>query len=62
MMLRMESLSLEVLWNCGDVALKDVVSRHGGDRLTVDLGISEIINLNDSMIHWRLQRASWKVT
>jgi len=33
-----ESLSLEVLKNCGDVALRDVVSGHGGDRLGVGLG------------------------
>ena len=30
-----ESLSLEVLKNRGDVALRDVVSRHGGDGLMV---------------------------
>ena len=30
------SPSLEVLKNCGDVALRDVVSGHGGDRLGLD--------------------------
>ena len=30
-----ESLSLEVFKNRGDVALRDVVSRHGGDGLMV---------------------------
>ena len=33
-----DSLSLEVLKNCGDVALRDVVSGHGGDGLVVGLG------------------------
>jgi len=33
-----ESPSLEVLKNCGDVALRDVVSGHGGDGLVVGLG------------------------
>ena len=28
-----DSLSLEVLKNCGDVALRDVVSEHGGGEL-----------------------------
>jgi len=32
-----ESLSLEVFKNCVDVALRDVVSGHGGDGLTVGL-------------------------
>ena len=32
------SPSLEVLKNCGDVALRDVVSGHGGDGLVVGLG------------------------
>lgn len=30
-----ESSSLEVVKNCVDVALKNVVSRHGGDSLAV---------------------------
>ena len=34
----MESLSLEVFRKHGDVALRDVVSGHGGDRLMVGLG------------------------
>ena len=33
----MESLSLQVFKNCGDVALRDMVSGHGGDGLTVGL-------------------------
>ena len=33
-----QSLSLEVLKNRVDVALKDVVSRRGGGRLMVGLG------------------------
>ena len=45
-----ESLSLEVLKNCGDVALRDVVSGHGGDGLEVGLGdLRVLFNLNDSM-------------
>ena len=32
-----ESPSLEVFKNYGDVALRDVVSRHGGDGSTVGL-------------------------
>ena len=32
-----ESPSLKVLKNCGDVALKDMVSGHGGDGLAVGL-------------------------
>ena len=34
----MESLSLEVLKNRVDVALRDVVSGHGGDGLAVGVG------------------------
>ena len=34
----MGSLSLEVFMNCGDVALGDMVSEHGGDGLMVGLG------------------------
>jgi len=32
-----ESLTLEVFKNCGDVALRDVVSGHGGGELVVGL-------------------------
>jgi len=32
-----ESLSLEVLKNSVDVALRDMVSGHGGDELAVEL-------------------------
>jgi len=31
------SLSLEVFKNCGDVALKDLISGHGGNGLVVGL-------------------------
>ena len=34
----MESLSLAVFKKCADVALRDVVSGHGGDGLMVGLG------------------------
>ena len=34
----MESPSLEVFTKCADVALKDMVSGHGGGGLTVELG------------------------
>ena len=45
-----ESPSLEVFKNCGDVALRDVVSGHGGDGLEVGLGdLRVLFNLNDSM-------------
>ena len=33
-----ESPSLEVFRSCGDVTLRDVVSRHGGDGSMVGLG------------------------
>ena len=33
-----ESPFLEVFKNCGDVALRDMASRHGGDGLMVGLG------------------------
>ena len=33
-----ESLSLVVFKNCGYVALNDMVSRHGGGGLGLDLG------------------------
>ena len=45
-----ESLSLEVFKNHGDVALKDVVSEHGGEGLGLDLVLEVFSNLNDSMI------------
>ena len=41
-----ESPSMEVLRNHGDVAPRDVVSEHGGDGLMVGLVFS---SLNDSM-------------
>jgi len=34
-----DSLTLEVLKNCGDVALRDVVSEHGGGGLGLGLMI-----------------------
>jgi len=34
-----ESPSLEVLKHCGDVALRDVVSGHGGGGLMAGLGV-----------------------
>jgi len=45
-----ESLSLEVFKNHGDVALKDVVSEHGGEGLGLDLVLEVFSNLNDSII------------
>lgn len=33
---------LEVFQNCGDEALKDVISGHSGDGLGLDLGIVEV--------------------
>jgi len=33
-----QSPSLEVFKNCGDVTLRDVVCGHGGDGLTAGLG------------------------
>ena len=45
-----ESLSLEVSRNRVDVALRDMVSGHGGDGLRLDLVILEFFfNLNGSM-------------
>ena len=47
----LESLSLEVLKNHADVALRDMVSGHGGDVLIVGLDdFSDLSNLNDSVI------------
>ena len=37
-----DSLSLEVFKNHGDVALRDVVSGHGGGQLGLDLVILEV--------------------
>ena len=37
-----ESLSLEKFKNHGDVALRDVVSGHGGGQLGLDLVILEV--------------------
>ena len=46
-----ESPSLEVFKNHGDVALRDVVSGHGWGGLVLDLVILEVFsNLNESMI------------
>mgnify|MGYP001859334932 CR=1 FL=1 len=45
------SPSLEAFENHGDVALRDVVSGHGGGGLGLDLGILEVFsNFNDSLI------------
>jgi len=42
---------LELFKNHGDVALRNMVSRHGGDGLGLDLMILEVSsNLDDSMI------------
>ena len=46
-----ESLSLEVFQNHGDVVLRDMVSEHGGDELGLGLVIIEVFsNLNNSVI------------
>ena len=46
-----ELLSLGVFKNHGDVALRDVVSGHGGDRLRLDWIILEVFSSpNDSVI------------
>ena len=46
-----ESPSLEVLRSRGDVALRDVVSGHGGDGLVVGPGgLSGLSSLNNTMI------------
>ena len=45
-----ESPSLGVFTKCEDVALRDVVSGHGGDGLGLDCMILEVFsNLNDSV-------------
>ena len=46
----MQSPSLEVFKNRGDVALRDVVSGHGGTGWWLDLMIFS--NLNDCVILW----------
>ena len=47
----MQSLSLEVFKNHGDVTLNDMVAVHGGDALGLDLMILEVFsNLNVSVI------------
>jgi len=47
------SPSLEVFQNCGEVALRDMISGHGVDVLTVGLGdLSGFSKLYDSMILW----------
>ena len=46
-----EPPSLEVLQNRVDVAMRDMVSGHGGDGMGLDLGILEVFSiLNDSVI------------
>jgi len=46
----MESLSPEMFQNCGDVALSDMVSGHGGDVLGLNLKILVFFsNLNNSV-------------
>ena len=48
---KVESPPLEVFKNCVDVALRDVVSGHGGDGLLVGLGdLSGLSNLNGSLL------------
>jgi len=39
-----------VFQKCGDVALRDMVSGHGGDGLRSDLILEVFSNLSDSMI------------
>ena len=51
-----QSPSLEVFKNCGDVALRFVVSGHGGDRLGLDWMILGVFSsLHDSMIQAALR-------
>ena len=46
----MESSFLEVFKNCGDAALRDMVSGHGG-MVGVGFGdVSDLFQLKDSMI------------
>lgn len=45
----------KVFWNCGDVALGDMVSGHGGGGLGLDLGVLEVFfNSNDPMVLFRV--------
>ena len=45
------SPSLEVFKSCGDAALRDVVSGHGGDGLMIGLNDLRVLsNFNDSVI------------
>ena len=56
------SSSLEVFQNHGDVALRDVVSGHGGGGVTVGIVIIVVFsNLNDSVILCILEdpRRNW---
>ena len=58
----LERLSLEVLKNCGDVALRNMVNGHGGDGLELNSAILEVFsNLNDTMVaalsHAKMARA-----
>ena len=47
----MKSLFLEVFKNGGDVALRDMISRHGGDGLELDVVILVVFShFNDSMM------------
>jgi len=46
-----ESPFLEMFKKCGDVALRDVASGHGGVGLVVGLDdLTDLSNLNDSVI------------
>jgi len=48
-----ESASMEVFRNRGDVTPGDVVGGHGGGGLTVELVVLELFsNLNDSAIYF----------
>ena len=58
----MESLSLEVFKSCGDVALRDVVSGHGGDGLRLDMVVLDILTtLHDSMILMYFLQDIWQI-
>ena len=49
------SPSLEVFKNCGDVALRYVVSGHGGDELGLDwMTLKVSSDLNDSVVLFRV--------
>ena len=52
------SPSLEVFKSCGDAALRDVVSGHGGDGLMIRQGdLFGLPNFNDSVIQYPLAQA-----